>query len=108
MLIVISDEKELSVKASFVVNLIELNSKSRFLHVFTVEDERLREIWCPNKIQLAASPSGILMHLFLMTMKPQDLRDEVIRRIFAKEFSSREENELRFTYLPFGLYPISI
>jgi len=88
MLVVIRDGKELSPKASFVAQLFELSSNTRFLYVFRREEEKFREKWHYDKIQLATSPSGTLMHFILLALKPKDLHDEIIRRLFRRDLSS--------------------
>ena len=85
MLVVIRDDKELSLKASFVAHLFRLVSNTRFLYVFGTEEEKFRERWDRTRINLATSASGILAYYFLMMLKsPKDLRDGILRRLFHR------------------------
>jgi hypothetical protein len=85
MLVVIRDEEELSLKASFVAQLFRLSSNTRILYVFRKEEEKFREKWGHNQIELATSITGILVYFFLMMLKnPKDLHDGILRRLFHR------------------------
>jgi hypothetical protein len=86
MLVVIRDGgEELSPKASFVAKLFRSRSNTRFLYVFRKEEEKFREKWGYNQIELATSTTGILLYYFLMVLQsPKDLRDGLLRRLFHR------------------------
>jgi hypothetical protein len=85
MLVVINEGRKFTPKASFVVQLFELSSNARFLYVFRKED-KFREKWDYNQVELATSPSGILVYFFLTMLKsPKDLRDGMLRRLFHRK-----------------------
>jgi hypothetical protein len=85
MLVVIRDGEELSPKASFVAQLFRSNSKTKLLYVFRKEEEKFREKWASNQIELATSTTGILLYYFLMMFQsPKDLHDGLLRRLFHR------------------------
>jgi hypothetical protein len=85
MLVVIRDGKELSLKASFVVQLFRLSANGRLLYVIRNREEKFKEKWGYNQIELATSTTGILLYFFLMMLKsPLDLHDGILRRLFHR------------------------
>jgi len=86
MLVVIRDGwEELSPKASFVAQLFKLSSNTRFLYVFRKEEEKFREKWGYNQIELTTSTTGILLYFFLMMLQsPNDLHDGLLSRLFHR------------------------
>jgi hypothetical protein len=84
MLVVIKDGGKLSQKASFIAQLFRLSSNTRFLYVFRKENEKFREKWGSNQIELATSTTGILVYFFLMILNPKDLHDGILRRLFHR------------------------
>jgi hypothetical protein len=83
VLVVIRDGKELSLKASFVVQLFRLSGNSRLLYIIRNRDEKFKEKWRYNQIELATTTTGILLYFFLMMLKsPKDLHDGILRRLF--------------------------
>lgn len=85
MLIVIRDGEELSPKASFVVQLFKSCFNTEVLYVFRKEQEKFREKWGSNQIELATSTMGIFVYFFLMLLKTsQDIHDGIIRRLTKK------------------------
>jgi hypothetical protein len=106
MLVVIKDGgKELSPKASFVAQLFKLSSNTRFLYVFRKEEEKFREKWGYNQIELATSITGILLYYFLMMLQsPKDLRDGLLRRLFHRRTEHVLINEGFLSVLSKTLY----
>ena len=83
MFVVIRDgDTGLSLKARFIVQLLESSFNTHFLYVFRKDQEMFSEKVGPNKIELATSARGIILYFFLMLLKsPQDLREGLIRRL---------------------------
>lgn len=85
MLVVIRDGEELSLKASFVLQLFGLSSNTEFFSVSRKEAKKFNEKWGHNKVDLATSISGILAYFLLMMLRsPRDLHDGMLRRLFNR------------------------
>jgi hypothetical protein len=102
-LIVIRDGSELSLKASFVFQLIKIRSDMRFLFVFRSEKDKFREKWNYNCVELATSVSGIFLYYFLTILNPKDIRDAIIRR-FHRTKTHILLQEGSFSQLTHALY----
>jgi hypothetical protein len=87
LVIIIRDGKELSIKSNFVLRILKSNSNIKFLHVYRKEHERFIEKRFGNTVNLATSPSRILLYFSLMQIMkaPKDIHDGIIRRIFRKK-----------------------
>jgi hypothetical protein len=95
----------LSPKASLVAQLFRSNSNTRFLYVFRKEEEKFREKWVDNQVELATSARGIFLYYFLMMLKsPKDLRDGLIRRFFHRRRDHVLINEGFLSVLSQALY----
>jgi hypothetical protein len=106
MLVVIRDGEELSQKASFVAQLFRLGSNTRLLYVLRKEEDKFREKWDHNQIELATSTTAILANFFLMMLKsPKDLHDGILRRIFHRRRERMPGNEGFLSVLSQALYP---
>lgn len=85
MLVVIRDGEKISLKASFVVQLFGLSVNSRLLYVTRNRDEKFKEKWGYNQVELATTTTGILLYFFLTLLKsPRDLHDGILRRLFHR------------------------
>lgn len=90
MLIIIRDgDKELSQKTRFITELVKPLSNTKFLYVFRKDEEKFKEKWAHNKIELATSTKALLIYFFLIMLKsPRDLRDGLLRRLFHKKIEN--------------------
>jgi len=105
VLVVIRDGKELSLKASFVVQLFGLSANSRLLYVIRNREEKFKEKWGYNQIELATTTTGILLYFFLMMLKsPRDLHDGILRRLFHRRKAHLLVNEGFLSVLSEALY----
>src|SRR5450759_2253459 len=105
MLVVIRDGEELSLKTSFVLQLLGLSSNTRILRVSRKETKKFSEKWECNKIDLATSTSGILAYFLLMMLKsPRDLRDGMLKRLFGRRRAHVLFNEGFLSILSQALY----
>ena len=105
MLVVIRDGEELSLKTSFVLQLLGLSSNTRILRVYRRETKKFSEKWECNKIDLATSTSGILAFFLLMMLKsPRDLRDGMLKRLFGRRRAHVLFNEGFLSILSQALY----
>ena len=105
MLVVIRDGEELSLKTSFVLQLLGLSSNTRILRVSRKEAKKFSEKWECNKIDLATSTSGILAYFLLMMLKsPRDLRDGMLKRLFGRRRAHVLFNEGFLSILSQALY----
>lgn len=88
MLVIFREGKDLSPKASFVIQLLK-QSNIRVFHVFRIREQMFQEKWYHDTVELATSPLSILMRFILVMLKaPTDLHDEIISR-FRKETSAK-------------------
>jgi hypothetical protein len=86
MLVILRDAQNLSVKASFMTQLIKSNFDTQLLYVFRKEKDKFKEKWDRNQIELATSTKGILLYFLLMILKsPKDLRDGLLRRLLHRK-----------------------
>jgi len=106
MLVVIRDGgEELSPKASFVAKLFRSSFNTRFLYVFRKEEEKFREKWGYNQMELATSTRGILLYYSLMMLQsPKDLHDGLLRRLFHRRREHVLINEGFLSVLSQALY----
>lgn len=85
MLVIINNGGDISLKARFIVQLFGLTPNTRFFYLLRKED-RFKEKWTDNQVELATSPLGILIYFFLMILKsPNDIRDGMLRRLFHRK-----------------------
>lgn len=86
LIVAIRDGKELSVKARFIIQLLNLNSSNNLLKIFRKEHDQFNEKQQSGALHLATSISGILFYYFLMYIvkSPKDLHDGLIRRFVRK------------------------
>ncbi len=88
MFVVISDEREPSLKARFIIHLIKLNLRPSYLYVFRDEEAKFGEEWGADRVKLATSFPGIMAHFMLLIMKPGDLYKEIAGRLLNRNVSS--------------------
>ena len=76
-----------SKKTGFIIQLLRLNSKIRYLYAFRNEKDQFREKQNGNYIELATSIPGIFVYFALMLIfkTPTDLHDGIINRIYKEE-----------------------
>ncbi len=86
-LLVIRDSWEkISQKTRFVSKIFGENSNINIFYVVRKDEDRFREKWHTDKVELATSTSGILFSYLLILLKsPKDLHDRILRRLFKKE-----------------------
>jgi hypothetical protein len=105
MLVILRDAQELSMKASFVTQLIKSNFDTQLLYVFRKENNKFKEKWDNTQIELATSTKGILLYLFYLMLKsPRDLRDGLLQRLFKVRRERTLRTEGFFSILSAALY----
>jgi hypothetical protein len=106
MLVVIRDGwEEISKKASFVAQIFRSNLTTEILYVFRKEENKFREKWSHNQIELATSTTGILLYYFLMILKsPNDLYQGLMRRLFHRRREHMLLNDGFISMLSQSLY----
>jgi hypothetical protein len=86
-LLVIRDSWEkISQKTRFVSEILKTNSSINIFYLVRKDENKFREKWLTDKVELATSTSGILFNYLLIMLKsPKDLHDGILRRLFKKE-----------------------
>jgi hypothetical protein len=105
VLVVLRDGKDLSLKASFVVQLFALSRSSRIIYITRNRKNQFKEQWAFNKVELATASRGILWYFLLMILKsPRGLHDGIIRRLFHRGKTETLVNEGFFSIISDVLY----
>jgi hypothetical protein len=82
MLIIIRNEEKLSPKANFIVRLLSQNLNINMFYVFKRENEKFREKWRYDQVQLPSSTMGLITYYSLMMLKsPRDSRNGLMVRL---------------------------
>ena len=82
MLIIIRNEEKLSPKANFIVQLLSQNLNINIFYVFKRENEKFREKWRYDQVQLPSSTMGLITYYSLMMLKsPRDIRNGLMVRL---------------------------
>jgi hypothetical protein len=105
MLVILRDAQDLTMKASFLTELIKSSFDTQLYYVFRKETNKFKEKWDRTQIELATSTKGILLYFLLMMLKsPRDLRDGLLRRLFHKRTEHRLITEGFLSILSEALY----
>ena len=69
MLIIIRNDEKLSPKTNFIVKLLRQNSNNKIIYVFKKKNEKFKERWRYDQVQLSFSTKGLLVYYLLMILK---------------------------------------
>ena len=85
--IIVRDGKNLSLKASFVADVLKTSTNADFLYAFRKEQDQFTEKTVGHEICLATSITGIILYFALMYFlkSPKDTRDGIIRRLHGRK-----------------------
>jgi hypothetical protein len=85
--IIVRDGKSLSLKASFVADVLKTSTNADFLYAFRKEEDQFTEKTVGHEICLATSITGIILYFALMYFlkSPKDMRDGIIRRLHGRK-----------------------
>src|SRR5271169_5878783 len=105
MLVVIREGNKISLKMSFILHALNLNSSHKVLYVSRKGLDKSGEEWGSDGICLATLPSAILANYLLMILKnPGDLRSGLASRLFGRQRAHVLFNEGFFSTLSLALH----
>jgi len=82
MLIIIRKDTRLSLKTKFITQLFNKRSNNKVFFVFKKDNEKFREKWGRDNVQLPSTIIGIITYyLFIMIRSPKEFRNALLSRL---------------------------